>query len=146
MDFVDQYPALTAADIEDVERSYGIDFPEDLRSHYLATNGGHPVNNAFPKNGEYYSIEDFLAIKYGDSATSFERTYETLILDNDRYPNNVIPFAHDASGDYFLYRLDDRKGEIWFFESEFYDDQDKAWTFLAKTFREFIDHLVSVPD
>ena len=143
MNFVNIKPILSADDFASVDAVLGFPFPEELRSHYLRFNGGHPVRNLFVKDGRSFSVEEFLPIKYGMRGQSLEDTYRTVVLDNELFPTKMIPIANDASGDYFCYSI--RPGEvgsIYFFRSEYYDDPKRSLIFLSNDLPTFLASLV----
>lgn len=142
--FVDVAPPISDGELNELETHLGFSLPKDLRLHYLHSNGGRPVPNLFPKGDEYFSIHEFLPIKYGMQGTRFEDTYSDLVQDNELFPKNLIPIASDSGGDYFCYSVEPRKfGAICFYQSDYYDDPERAVVYLAATLAGFLSSLTS---
>lgn len=142
--FTKLYPKLTDADVSDVEQKLGLKIPTDLREHYLNFNGGKPIQNIFNHGGDSYEIKQFLPMKYADINSSFEDTYNDLVLGNAAFPKNVIPFAIDDGGDYFVYSLNHHSyGQILFNQSDYYKDQERFLIFLAPNLKSFLASLVT---
>ena len=141
---VDTKPPIGNAEIKEVEARFGFTFPDDLREHYLRANGGRPVPNLFPKDDEYFAVNEFLPIKHGMRGALFEDTYSSLVQNNRLFPKNLIPIAVDAGGDFFCYSLLPGKlGAICFWQSDYYDDESRALVYLADSLEGFLSSLVS---
>lgn len=141
---IDPAPSISNAELDELEAHFGFSLPEDLRQHYLHFNGGRPVPNLFRKDDEYFSINEFLPIKYGMRGVRFEDTYADLVQDNDLFPKSLIPIASDSGGDYFCYSLKSGEvGAICFYQSDYYDDPSRAIVYLAKSLKFFLSSLVS---
>ena len=145
MEFQETAGQIQPEDFEGVKERLGLPFPDDLAAHYLANNGGMPYPNAFLKEGEYFKINEFLPVKYGDPQATLEATFVDL-AERDHFPRDMLPFAIDAAGDYFLYSLGAEAGQIWFFQSDYYDDPERAMMFLAPSFHEFMSQLQADDD
>ncbi|MGC5808096.1 SMI1/KNR4 family protein [Ralstonia pseudosolanacearum] len=140
---MDRKPNVEKVDLDVLESRFGFSFPDDLREFYLRGNGGRPMPNLFPKEGEYFSVHEFLPIKHGMRGALFEDTYADLISEGGFFPKMAIPFAIDAGGDYFYYSLEPGKfGEICFYQSDYVNDPSRAIVHLAPSLREFLDGLV----
>ena len=138
---------LSEVDIKRVERRLRINLPQDLKEHYLLHNGGQPRPRFFLKDGEPYDVDQFLAMNTGDTNSSFEQAYITLVDRTPEFPRGYIPFAYDAFGDYFLYCVKPESyGNIAFNQQEYYGDDDRYVVFLAPSFSEFINSLTEEPD
>lgn len=145
MDLQHGKDALTPQDIAQVEAQIGCELPAQLRAFYLQHNGGHCQTNLFMAEDEGYKINEFLPLKYGRN--TLESTYLGAFLDNPLMPQNLVPFAGDAGGDYFCFATDDvQAGAIIFFESEYYDEPERALVFLAPSFSAFVAQLIVDPD
>lgn len=100
--------------------------------------------NLFPRDGEYFTVHEFLPIKHGMRGALFEDTYADLIEGGNFFPKRAIPIAIDSGGDYFYYSLEPGSiGEICFYQSDYYDDPSRAIVHLAGSLREFLDALVT---
>ena len=141
---IDDAPVISNAELDELENRLGFKFPEDLRRHYLRSNGGRPVPNLFLKDDEYFTVNEFLPIKYGAPGTRFEDTYRDLVQGTELFPKNLLPIASDSAGDYFCYSLEQRKfGAICFYQSDYYDDPLRAVVYLAISLETFISSLIS---
>lgn len=147
MTFVDTAPAVSDAELDELEATLGFPLPPDLRQHFLRFNGGRPVPNLFKKGDEYFPVNEFLPVKYGMRGTRFEDTYFDLVQGNDLFPNGLIPIASDAGGDYFCYSINPRNnGAICFYQSDYYDDPARSVVDLADSLESFLGSLVSDED
>lgn len=144
MKFLNTKPPIASADLATVDEILGFPLPQDLRDHYLQFNGGHPVPSLFPKDDELYSVHEFLPIKHGMRGESFEDTYRSVVIGNELFPRHLIPIASDGGGDYFCYSMKPTDvGTICFFQSDYYDDPERATVFLARNLKSFFASLIS---
>lgn len=144
VEILDSNPSIGNEDLCELEERFGFVFPDDMRRFYLLANGGRPVPNLFPKNGEYFSVHEFLPIKHGMHGELFEDTYADLIEDGDFFSRPSFPFATDSGVDYFYCNLEPGKvGEIWFYQSDYFDDPSRAVVHLAGSLDEFMRALVT---
>jgi hypothetical protein len=139
MDLVGAEGPVTEEELQRLEQRLSVEIPQELRQHYLRVNGGTPVPNAFVIGEDYYKVQEFLRVDEGDD-NGVEATF-TDISSNDIYPSGFIPFAVDSSGDYFLCSLSESPGSIFFYQSDYYDDPERALVFLAPSFSNFIAQL-----
>jgi len=141
MKLQDPKPQITDADIKNSEQQLNIKFPEELKEYYKINNGGHSEVNLFELNGNGYKINEFLPLKYGDD--TIESTYKEAFVDNSLMPKDLVPFAADAGGDYFCFSIKENEyGNIYFYESEYYDNPARSHVFLANSLSEFLEKLV----
>ena len=138
---------LTTDDLTDVETNLGFVFPDSLKKFYLSHNGGTPYPSCFNKDNEYWQVNEFLPIKYGEKGDLFEDTFNILVAKGgDFFPRNLIPFAVDPGGDIFCFR--DASGDIgaiygWI--ADRYEDSEGSVVKLADNFETFIEQLVECP-
>lgn len=145
--FEDTASPLSELDIMCVERRLGVRLPQDLKEHYLLHNGGRPRPRFFVKDGEAYDVDYFYPMNTGEKGSSFERTYVMMVQQTPEFPRGYIPFAHDSSGDMFMYSVKPESfGNIMFNQHEYYGEDDRFVVFLAPSFREFINSLSEEPD
>ncbi len=132
--------AVSAPDIDAVERRIGRTLPEPLRQHYLEANGGQPEKSSFlHEDGFELVVHQFLSMRPGGKG-DFEDSFLHAKVDAPFLPDDLIPFAIDPGGDYFCISDDAaRLGQIFFFYSEEADEPDEATVFLAPSLAEFID-------
>ncbi len=143
MNLIETQSPLTDQDLKQIELQLGFLFPKDLRQHYLTFNGGRPVPNVYSTTEQFYTIHEFLSIHDGIKGNRFEDTFQDLVLDNEHFPKNLIPFAIDPSGDYFCYSLQkDHEGEICLFQAEYYDDPKRSTQYIAKSLQHFLESLI----
>lgn len=131
---------VTEEEIKTIMDSFNISVPKALVDFYAVSNGGFCERNTFFIDDDGYKINEFLP--FGIGADSIEGTYKDVFIKNDEMPDNLVPFAVDAGGDYFCF--DSSKsgfGRIFFFESEYYDDPDRSMVYLSESFSDFIDKL-----
>ena len=139
--FLKTAKSVTMEDMKSVEKRLRITIPEDLKALYFKANGGKVVENCFEKDGRKYHIHDMLPMLYGDG-DGVEETYEDLVLDNDLFPDDIMPFAADAFGDYFVYSLQNGSmGAILFTESDYNEDGSLHIVKLADSLEEFLSSL-----
>lgn len=140
---IDTETPISIADISDIEKRFGITFPESVRNHYLAFNGGRPVKNLFLKDGEYFQIQEFLPIKHGNKDCLFEDTYQDLVADTPEFPDHLMPIAVDPGGDYYCVSMRPQDfGSIYCHMHDYWDDPSRAIVFMAASIEEFIDGMI----
>ena len=139
---VDLESPVNNADLIAIERRFGFSFPDTVRMHYLAFNGGRPVKNLFQKDGEYFQIQEFLPIKHGRAGCRFEDAYQDLVIDTPEFPKYLMPIAVDPGGDYYCVSMRPRDVEcIYCHVHEYFDDPDRAVIYLARSINEFLNGM-----
>ncbi len=134
---------LTEHDIAQLEQRLGLTIPQDLRKFYLDANGGAIQPDSFEKDGEFYTVQYILPIV--GPKDGLEASYATLLEDGILSPD-LIPFADDPNGDYFVYSVSsDTFGEVQFLQTEYYNDPERLIIPLASSLKEFLDALVVLP-
>ncbi len=134
--------AVTAADVDAVERRIGRTLPDALRAHYLDANGGKPEHSScfYGENFELV-VHNFLSMRPGGKG-DFEDSFMQAKVDAPFLPPDLIPFAIDPGGDFFcISDAPPRAGQIFFFYSEEADDPEAATVRLAPSLPEFIENL-----
>ena len=127
-------------DINKLENKYEFIFPKDIRAHYLMFNGGSPNKCVINQNDKKYVIQQIIPIKYG--IDHFEIVYKSLILDNNIFPKQMIPFAIDPSGDYYCFSINNESyGNIFIYRGENYEEKDKALIYISKSYNELLTIL-----
>ena len=138
---------ISVDEIREIERVIGLSIPEDLKAFYLLHNGGRPEKCDYIKNDECYIIHTFFEMIPGEdsSGTGFCGIYIDLVLENDLFPDNVIPFADDPGGDFFVYSVGSKNyGAVCCVRSDYYEDPDRYVVVIANSFSEFADGLVDL--
>jgi hypothetical protein len=129
-------------DFAAIEARMGITFPSDLRAHYLAANGGRPLQNIFYAHGDGYHIHQFTPLRFGKRLETVEDVFD-LMREDERLPQDAIAFAIDAGGDWYCYSIaTETYGRIFCWRSDYFEDPDEAIAWLAGSLREFLDGLV----
>lgn len=93
-------PALTPADLDDVEAALGLALPRDLREHYLRWNGGVPRSSCWVVDDEVVvDVAAFSPVRYGDGTPygTLEGTYAAHVAEG-LLPPGLVPFASDWGG------------------------------------------------
>ena len=136
---------ITINDIEFIESQFSFQFPNDFKEHYLEYNGGKPEKSFFILNDTIYGIQLFLSIKNGNQ--TIENDVQDLKVDDSILPDKLIPFAIDSSGNYFCFSKKEADfGVIYYWDSENYDDENRAVTYLASSLDEFINSMQNDPE
>jgi hypothetical protein len=137
-------PALTTEDVRTVEEQVKIKLPDEVKSHYLAYNGGVPQRPCWQlEDGEFHRVGVFLPMKYGLAGG---RTVETVYAKGTKggyLTKDLIPFANDEGGNYFCFNP---HGEIFFYAMDIWDknlsddeNRRKAIEPLTHSFSAFVD-------
>lgn len=102
---------ITKEDLENIEKKYGILFPEVLKKYYLEHNGDTIKLCTFDIDGYNYEIAKIVQLKYG-SAT-FEH-----IVDGDRedkiIDENMFPVARNEGGDYYYWNKENENINLYY--------------------------------
>jgi hypothetical protein len=136
-------PPIYDADFPAIESRLGIRFPADLREHYLAANGGRPIQNVFYAQGDGYHVHAFTPLRYGKRLETVEDVFE-LMREDERLPQEAIAFAIDAGGDWYCYSIaPETYGRIFCWRSDYFEDPEQAVHWLADTLGQFLTGLVA---
>jgi hypothetical protein len=142
--FIRTVQPVTPTELAEVERVFRFSFPTQFRDHYLEHNGGRPQKNLFKKDDTIFVINEFLPIKYGRTNCLFEDVFRDLKIEKQVLPEYLVPFADDPGGDYYCFSVRDRDlGSIWIYRGEYYDDPERALTYLESSLTEFIESMVA---
>ncbi|MBX3628049.1 MAG: SMI1/KNR4 family protein [Rhizobacter sp.] len=146
MQIVSPNAPLTSADFSEAEAQLGFALPADLRRHYERANGGQPFPNAYLAHGRYFCVHQFFPLKHGSRLETVEEIYR-LCQERPGLPKQAIPFATDASGDWYCYSIaSDTLGRVFHFRSEYFTELDRAVRWLAKSLDDFLSQLVEEPN
>jgi cell wall assembly regulator SMI1 len=137
MQYEDTNQTVTDTDISEFEHAMQIDLPESFRRHYLAHNGGYPVDVEEVSGRDYvFPFHGFFPLKYG--ALTIEVVKKDLAEDFGL--SNAIPFAYDQGSNIFYISTEPSD-----FGSVFQITADtKEKFFVCDTFDQFLDGLRSV--
>jgi len=144
---------LKPKDIDEIEKTVSLKFPEEYRKHLLKYNGGQcsPNEFSFIENGKKTNscVDWFLAIYDGeyDNLSDYIKTYK---LDEKRLPADIIPIANDPGGNLICISCGkEDNGAIYFWDHEkevdysVSGDDDYSNLFLiANSFKDFLDRKV----
>ncbi len=148
---------LTAAQIEEFEKSIGLEFPMPYKEHLLKYNGGQCVPNVFVFEEASVetssSVDWFLALYDGDS-DSLRETVETYKLEEKRMPSHMLPIAHDPGGNLICISCGTKDyGFVYFWNhedevdySEAGDDDYSNLYLIARDFDTFLNSLMTEDD
>jgi hypothetical protein len=143
-EFIRTVQPVTSSELTEVERAFGFSFPAAFREHYLIHNGGRPKNNLFKKDDTVLVVSEFLPIKYGRANCLFEDVFRDLKVERDVLPKHLVAFADDPGGDYYCFSVSHKDaGTIWIYRGEYYDNPERAVTYLADSLPVFIESLVA---
>jgi cell wall assembly regulator SMI1 len=143
---------LNLAQIEEVEKYIGLNFPSEYKEHLLQNNGGQCSPNVFKfnENGAWTEscIDWFLAI-YDGEYDNLKKYIETYKIEEKRLPDHILPIAHDPGGNLICISCHKNdEGHIYFWDHEnevdykISNDNNYSNLYLvAKSFSEFIDGL-----
>jgi hypothetical protein len=143
--FQNTAPDIDADDLARVERTFGFQFPEEIRKHYLAYNGGGPTRYVFKAGDRLHVVNEFLPIRYGERGNLLEDALRALRIDRHVLPDRLIPFAVGPGGDYYCFSAQETtEGSIYLCMGEYLvTAPEKAVRFLAASLPSFINALVS---
>jgi hypothetical protein len=138
--------------IEEVEKSVGLIFPNEYKDHLIKYNGGQCNPNAFSffENGKKTEscIDWFLAIYDGeyDNLTKYITMYK---IDEKRLPSHILPIAHDPGGNLICISCGSKdNGAIYFWDHEnevdykaSTDDDYSNLYYIANILSDFLKNL-----
>lgn len=143
--FINFAKPITEVEIEDIEKIFGLNFPLELKKHYLKFNGGFPLNDRFlmKEYDTYLSINGFMPIKFHYEKIkdwTLEEVYFHL-RNKKALPENFIPFASDLGGNKICINTD--TGEVYVVYMDLGNPMDNpdAIRKIADNFQYFIDNL-----
>lgn len=132
---------LTQEELCRLETEAEFSLPSDLRKFYAQHNGGIPEKKKFSKNELLYSVHKFIPI-LSQAGEDLKTIYSEMVLEDNVFHINCIPFAIDEGGEYFLYSMDEESfGKIFFFDSDYFDDPDESLILLSDSFTDFLTSL-----
>ena len=149
-------PAISAADVDAVERAIGQTLPAAFKRHYLRFNGGVPADSQVPGDAtwEPAEIAMFFSIKHplpGQDSTSELLRHFLDMRAKKVVPRYFLPFAWDPGGHFF--GLDLRDGTVAYYPTDTWDaglsesqNYQQAARTVASSFEAFLDNLEPNPD
>ena len=142
MEIEDQGPRLQPADIDDLERSWGIVFPSSYRDLLLSSNGGRPVPDTV-------DIQDFPEVctdvtvffRIGGANESSDLRWNKEQVEESGLGSILIPIARDSFGSLFGFAAaKDRLDEVIFCNIDWRNRQVGVYK-VAPSFEKFLAML-----
>jgi hypothetical protein len=146
---------VTESQLDDLEKYFGVKFPQAYRDFMLITNGGIPLHNCFDsKDGTESSSVSFFSVLPNDTFDIVHRNK----VGAGRFPHGFISIGADGNGNAICIDCNSgpAHGKIYFWEHENEADQAQGETpetvqniyLLGDTFTEFLDglHDIELPD
>ncbi|HFK1459198.1 SMI1/KNR4 family protein [Bacillus pretiosus] len=135
---------VTDKEIEQVEKYFGIKFPEDFIACVKKYDGGYPDPNSFYLPGQDENIFNDLLTFHIEDEYSIVQNYEDI---KEELIDNVYPFANDPFGNFlcFDYRNNPASPTIVFWDHE-EEEIEKAIYPVCSTFTELLDSLRDFED
>ena len=135
-----QRPALTALEIESLERQIGAQLPESYK-HFLETgNVVTPASNQFQGQGMSGSVSKFL----GASSVANDDLAATQVTYTDRLPGHVLPVALAGGGNLVCIYLQNGRVYLWDHEQDAGDGEVASFDnmhYVAESFSSFLAAL-----
>jgi hypothetical protein len=140
-DYVETNPDIE--DIRDIEKEWGITFPDDYIDCVSKYQGGSPDKNRFDIEGEEYIFNSLLSF-------NIDENYIIDVYDNlkELLPEGIYPFADDNDNNYicFDYRKVCENPPIVFWDQKIaLEETDNPFTYVCESFSDFLGILYS-PD
>lgn len=137
MQYEDTEQAVSDNDLREFEKVAQVRLPEAFKRHYLAHNGGYPVDvEEVVGRDHVFPFHGFFPMKYG--SLRIETVRKDLAEDFDL--SNAIPFAYDQGSNIFYISTSSSDGGAVFQVTA--DTRDKF--FVCETFDQFLDGLRTV--
>lgn len=99
---LDSSPAVSADELDKIEASLGVNFPQVLKSLWLVTNGGVLEKGRRVYQSVQYEndIKYFLPVIHAKNTglLTVDDYYKTLVFEKKLIPANLVPFAIDGGG------------------------------------------------
>lgn len=133
-------PAVSVDELDEIESTLGVTFPQNLKSMWLANNGGILEGGRRVYQGAQYEndIKYFLPVLYvkNSGILTVEKYYKSLTFEKKILPGNFIPFAIDGGG--FPYCVERNKGTVYFCNLE-----NQEENFLEPDLDSFVEKIVT---
>ena len=138
-------PALDEDTMAAVEATLGLRIPQELRSLYMASNGGTPKKNIFMVEGDDYEVHALRAIAHRrvESEPLVEETYALMVKKKKLLDPCYIPFADDSGGN--LYCVSTQEPGVFFFSLDDYEP-GRPPIRIASSVREFLTAMMSAKE
>jgi hypothetical protein len=147
-------PQVSESDITAFEARLGHKLPSHYREFLLCYNGGAPTVGTVKGRDDRRNV----AYEHGDAVRTFlklptargkVKDFEKLIAPAEipwKLPQNILPIADDAGGNYFVLELGLGKGRVRFLNHEAFDEPIEQHRILADDFGDFLDRFRSLEE
>jgi len=147
-------PKVSESDIIKFEAKLGYKLPSHYREFILCYNGGDPVVGLVKGRDDRTNVP----YEHGDAVRTFLKlpTSQGAVKDYEKLttpaeipwdlPQDILPIAGDAGGNYFVLELGVGKGRVRFLDHEALDLSIGRHRILADDFRDFLDRFRSVEE
>ncbi|WP_394992038.1 SMI1/KNR4 family protein [Emticicia sp.] len=122
------------------EDKFSLKLPKSYKD-FLSTNKKKMVSCTFSVHKSYF-INHFYQIENTDLPYTLEEINVNLWEDPHIFPAYCIAIGTDSFGNFYCIDLSSSNyGQVFFFDTEFYDEEDNKFTTICKAFEEFKEHL-----
>jgi cell wall assembly regulator SMI1 len=139
---------VTDSQLDDLEKYFGVKFPQAYRDFMLITNGGIPLHGCFDsKDGKESSSVSFYTVLPGNSRDAVENNKAR----EHRLPRGFVAIGDDGGGNEICIDCNEGQeyGKIYFWDHDNEADQAQGETpetveniyLLGDTFSEFLEGL-----
>ena len=118
MTFTNHDKSLSLKEIEQVEKSIGINFPEPLRQFFQKNNGAEPDPYVLKTDSLDTIVSETIPLLSGKGRGTAENSYNRLIRQRSLVDEKYFPFAVDGGGDYFFVNCEDQRASVYFYRSD----------------------------
>jgi len=133
--FRNQGPIVSAIEISNFEKKYGITLPTDFRDYLLASNGGTPNKVYYVENKADLVVNFFYSL--GTQKYSLEGAITDMEDDDPDLLNEMIPIAEDAFGNVLCLSITEKKYGSLFSR----DHEDGDVRFIANSLSDVLKGL-----
>jgi len=139
----DKYIPLTGLEIEKVESSLNVQFPDDYKSVVIKHQGQTPVQCCFKVNDNYIVVFNTL-FHFNDGESKTYNIIKNNNIASEFLPEMIIPFADTAGDDFVCF--DYRSGEVKVVFASHERSGEEAIIPIANSFTEFLSMLYEPTD
>lgn len=136
---------VTLAGIDRFEQEFGIQLPDDVRSHYRKVNGGIPKQNRLPcGDDDFARIHAIIPLRDQDAqqnGISVEGTYRQHAVEQKHLSKYLVPIAIDEGGNWYCVSLKKRDFGAIYFVTDEEIISGEPFTKVARSFAEMIRGL-----
>jgi hypothetical protein len=120
--------------LANIEKKYGMKIPLKLKELIIENNGGRPNPSIFkPSSGEEVQVKMLLSYNEEDAET----IYMCIDYFKEHFGNDLLPFASEASGNYFCIKVSNGAVILWHQEGNRVDE-------LVSSIDELLNNLYSL--